>query len=615
MISWKELRERRITQTVVTYLAAGWVALAGVDQLVDREVLSGLFYRLGLLLYLAGIPAALIIGWYHGEKGRQHVTLMEMLLLGGLLVGTAGAGFVVVDGYEGEGTAVAVSGLGSEYDPRRVAVLYFEDEGRGEGEENLAFLADGLTESLIRELSLVPTLDVVSQNGVEPYRGSSLPPDSIGRALDAGSVIRGTVQPDGERVRVNVYLTDSESGADIERRAFTLPSENLQAVRDSLVDQAAGFLRARLGEEVRIRRARAETESAEAWRYVLRAERLRTEAETARQEEVGRALELYEQADSLLRVAESLDTDWARPTVVRAGIALDRALLYHTAEEALQQVEEGIDLADAALERNPRSAGAREARGTLLYYRWILDLDTTPEERSALLDRAQSDLETAVDLDPTRASALNTLSSLFYERKDRVSAALRAREALQADAYLSDVDQTYGRLFWSHYDLGQFAQAERTCREAAARFREDPDLQRCQLWMMVTPTANPDPERAWQLLARIDSLTPPDQRPFQHRMTQMIVGGVLARANLPDSARSVLVDARGGPDVDPNQELYGFEAIFRTMLGDHDEAVRRLRQYVAGNPDHSFLQVEGDLHWWWRPLRDHPDFASVEAPS
>lgn len=615
MISWKELRQRRITQSVLTYLAAGWVALAGVDQLVDREVLTGLYYRLGLLVYLAGIPAALIVGWYHGEKGRQHVTLTEMFLLGGLLVGTVGAGWVLVDGYQAGGSAIAASAPGSEYDPRRVAVLYFEDDSRAGNGEDLSFMADGLSESLIQELSLVPTLDVVSQNGVEPFRGSSLEPDSIGRALNAGTVIRGSVEADDDRVRINVYLTDSESGADIERRAFTLPTANLQVVRDSIVEQAAGFLRTRLGEEIRVRRARAETESPDAWRYVLRAERLRKEAEEARQEELGRALQLYGRADSLLRVAETLDEGWAEPTAARADIAFDRALLQHTAEEALRRVDEGIALADTALEKNGRSADAWEARGTLTYYRWILDVGSPADERSRLLDRAQSDLERAVELDPNLASALNTLSSLFYERKDRVSAALRAREALQVDAYLSDVEQTYGRLFWSHYDLGQFAQAERTCREAAARFPENADLQRCQLWMMVTPTTDPDPDRAWELLTRIDSLTPPDQQPFQHRMTRMIVGGVLARADLPDSARSVLVDARGGPEVDPNQELYGFEAIFRTLLGDHDEAVRRLRQYVAANPDHSFLQVEGDLHWWWRPLRDHPDFASVEAPS
>jgi hypothetical protein len=73
--------------------------------------------------------------------------------------------------------------------------------------------------------------------------------------------------------------------------------------------------------------------------------------------------------------------------------------------------------------------------------------------------------------------------------------------------------------------------------------------------------------------------------------------------------------ARAGPDIDPGQELVGYEAIMRTMVGDEDVAVQQLRRYVAANPDHQFLEVEGDVHWWWRPLRDHPGFATVAAPT
>jgi hypothetical protein len=35
-----------------------------------------------------------------------------------------------------------------------------------------------------------------------------------------------------------------------------------------------------------------------------------------------------------------------------------------------------------------------------------------------------------------------------------------------------------------------------------------------------------------------------------------------------------------------------------------------LRRYVAGNTQHSFT-VGTQLHWWWRPLRDHPGFQSI----
>lgn len=611
MISWKELRERRITQWLLTYLAAGWVVLAGVDQLADREVLPELAYRIALLVYVAGIPVSLILGWYHGEKGRQRVTLLEVFLLTVVFLGTAGAGVAVVNDYRQE-RAAAAGEVGAEYDPRRVAVLYFEDRS-GEGRE-LGHVADGLTEALIAQLSRVGPLDVVSENGVARYRDADLPADSVGRALDAGSVIAGSVESEDQRLRVDVRLIDAASGADIERTAFTMPGGDLLAVRDSVVERASRFLRARLGEEVRIRERRAGTESVEAWTRLLRAERLLKDAQEVRRHDPERARTLLVQADSLLRAAETLDKDWADPTVARAELALRRGILAHSAAEAAESAREGVELADHALEKDPEDARAWEIRGTLRYFHWFLNVSPTPQERAELLDRAQDDLERAVDLDPSLASAHNTLSRLHYERKDLISAALEARQALQADAYLNEADDTLNRLFWSHYDLGQFAEAGRTCREAAARFPDDPRFEQCQLWMMITPTGEPDPRTAWDLLARVDSLVPPDRRAFEHRVTQMIVGGVLARANLPDSARRVLVDARGGPEVDPDQELPGYEAIMRTLLGDEDEAVRLLKRYVSANPHHSFIRVEGDLHWWWRPLRDHPEFDAVVSP-
>jgi TolB-like protein len=498
-------------------------------------------------------------------------------------------------------------------DARRVAVLYFDNLSGSGGE--LGAVADGLTEALIDELSRVRALDIVSRNGVATYREMALTPDSVGRALGAGSVIKGSVESAGDLLRLTVRLVDSSSGVDIDRTSFNMPMDELLQARDSLVTLTAQFLRARLGEEVLVRGRRAETTSVDAWTHVQRAERLRKDAEVARRTDAERALALVAEADSLLRTAEALDREWIEPLALRAQVALQRAAWARSLDAAVSSVESGIELADRAIARTPNHAGAWEARGTLRYFQYFLNVSPTPSERAALLDAAQADLERAVSLDPELASALNTLSRLHYDRGDRLSAALAARQALQADSYLREAAATFDRLFWAHYDLGQFAEAGRTCREAAAQVPQDARFRQCELWMMITPTARAEPDAAWALVERVDSLTAPDRRPFVRRVSQMIVGGVLARASLPDSARHVLEAARAGPDIDPGQELVGYEAIMRTMVGDEDVAVQQLRRYVAANPDHQFLEVEGDVHWWWRPLRDHPGFATVAAPT
>ena len=57
----------------------------------------------------------------------------------------------------------------------------------------------------------------MSRNGVAPYRGEALPLDSIAGALGTGTLIRGSVEPLGDRIRVSVHLVEGLSGADFDR--------------------------------------------------------------------------------------------------------------------------------------------------------------------------------------------------------------------------------------------------------------------------------------------------------------------------------------------------------------------------------------------------------------
>ena len=78
--------------------------------------------------------------------------------------------------------------------------------------------------------------------------------------------------------------------------------------------------------------------------------------------------------------------------------------------------------------------------------------------------------------------------------------------------------------------------------------------------------------------------------------------------SLADSARRVLdrvrAEARG---VDPERQLVGDEAVVRVILGDHDEAVRLIKEYLTVHPDHRSGFATGTV-WWWRDLQSHPEF-------
>jgi hypothetical protein len=110
----------------------------------------------------------------------------------------------------------------------------------------------------------------------------------------------------------------------------------------------------------------------------------------------------------------------------------------------------------------------------------------------------------------------------------------------------------------------------------------------------------------------LTALTPPAQRRWIELKANMLVAGVLAQAQMPDSARRVLAraEAMSSEAIDPDGELGGYAALIHLFMGDREEAVDHLRQYFDRNRG----LAEGwqwKEHWWWQDLRSHPEFRSL----
>jgi len=408
---WAGLKRRRIFPFLGAYIAAGFLVLEGVDQLVGNGFAPLIAYQLVLVIYLFGLPFTAILAWFHGEKGAQRPPAAEIWVQTIIVVAAlAMCGKVVKDYLETARTGLAEAEAAG-MDPRRIAVLYFEDLS-GDGE--LTYVADGLTETLIERLSQVRALDVISRNGVAPYREGGIPRDSIARELEVGSLIDGSVEQRGDRLRVTIRLVDGVSGADFQRQSFEMPAADLLSVRDSVGAEVAVFLRERLGEEVRLRERRAQTSSAEAWGFVQRAERFRKDAEESVQhDDMEAAFAAFNRADSILAVSEAVDRDWVEPIVLRGQIAYRRARISESDDDYLRWTDIGLDHAARVLEMEQNNPDALELRGTLRYASWVFFQPPDPAEADRLLESARADLEAATRADPTLASAHSTLSHLY----------------------------------------------------------------------------------------------------------------------------------------------------------------------------------------------------------
>ncbi|MFL5401680.1 MAG: protein kinase domain-containing protein [Gemmatimonadales bacterium] len=497
-------------------------------------------------------------------------------------------------------------------DPHRIAVLYFA----GEGGDSLGYLADGLTEGLIRELDQVQGLEVISQGGVAPFRGETVSRDSIARTLRAGTLVTGGVEQSGGRLRVTVRLVDGASGADFERASFEEPVSKVLAVQDTLAQRVASLIRERLGEEIRIREQRNRTRNPEAWALVQQANGRRKAAETAAQNaDTATMSKQFHLADSLLTRAESLDPTWTEPIIGRATVSYRQSRLGASDPLRAQKwIDTGIRHINRALQLSPQSPDALELRGNLRYWRWLLGLEPEPAKAEALLKAAQADLEYAVKLSPSQAGAWASLSHLYYQTGTLVDVKLAARRAYEEDAYLSNADVVLTRLFYASYDLGQFSDAVHWCEEVRARYPADPKSAECQLYLLTTKATDPDVNKAWQLSDSLIKLASESAREIQRLNAHMMVAATIARAGLADSARHVAQRSRGGAEIDPTRDLKYLEAFVRTLLGDRAEAIEALKIYLTANPAKRSGFAD-DATWWFRPLQDDPRFRKLVGTS
>ena len=520
---------------------------------------------------------------------------------------------VVLQSQRGEPQSV---GHAAAFDPRDIAVLYFQQRSP---QDSLGYLADGLTEELIHQLSGVPTLRVISQNGVEPYRHTNVSPEGVARTLKVGTLVQGIVAQSGGRLRLTVALIDGATGAELGSTTLERPQQEIFALQDDLAQEVAIFLRKRLGEEVQKKMAitRAKTHP-RAWHLVQQAgEHTRDIDELLAAGDTNGAAVHLDKADSMLALAEREEPKWSRPSVARGRIAYSRLDLIGTVDRPYFErwIASSLVHADRALRINPEDPEGLELRGTLRYERWMLNLARNPAEASQLLSGAQADLEAAVAQDPTAAGAWTVLSHIRMNQSQSSLAKIAALRAYQADPYLASAQQTLWRLFQSSLDLEDAQESKRWCEEGQRRFPESYRFAECQLWLYALKTTTPAPGRLRPLYEKYLELTPLNVRSFNEHYGQMLVAIAQARAGLRDSADATARRARADTTIDETRELALLEAIVRTMLGEQDEALHHLGLYLSANPQ----MREGwarDRTWWFRELRNDPRYQRlVGTPS
>ncbi len=144
---------------------------------------------------------------------------------------------------------------------RRVAVLPFDNFSPDPGDE---YFADGLTEEMIGTLSKIRELSVISRTSVMQYKARPKPIPEIGRELNAGTILEGSVRKMENRARVSVQMIDAMEDRHVWADSYDRDLQDIFAVQSDIATRVAEELKVELlaAEKEGIREA--PTKSAEA---------------------------------------------------------------------------------------------------------------------------------------------------------------------------------------------------------------------------------------------------------------------------------------------------------------------------------------------------------------
>ena len=155
-----------------------------------------------------------------------------------------------------------------EREKRRIAVLPLANLSPDKADE---YLADGMTEELITSLSGVRELTVVARTSVMRYKGSPKGVSEIGRELNVGSLVEGSVRKAGSRVRITVQLIDAASEGHVWSQNYDRQLDDLFAIQSEIAESVAGELRVKLVESERKRLEKKPTANSDAYTLYLKA--------------------------------------------------------------------------------------------------------------------------------------------------------------------------------------------------------------------------------------------------------------------------------------------------------------------------------------------------------
>jgi TolB-like protein/Flp pilus assembly protein TadD len=416
-----ELQRRHVYKVGAMYCVAGWLLVQIVTQVLPVFDVSALGQRILVLIVMAGFPLALVLAWLFditpqgivrtGEppaSGETPATARERRSMDRRLNYVLGFLLLLALGYV---AAERMGWVGGRRAPdiatndKSIAVLPFENLSDDKAN---AWFAEGMQDEILTRLAAVGELKVISRTSTEKYKSHPDNLKSVAADLGVASVLEGSVQRSGDKIRVNVQLIDARADAHLWASIYDRDVQDVFAVESEVSQAIVDALKAKLSPGENQALAAVPTRNSQAYDLFLKGEYALNQAVAAQNDAV-----LFDQASDYYRQAIALDPQFALAHAQLAYSQLRSHWFVRPLPPAvLEQVKATID---RALELQPDLAEAHESLG--LYHYWIFHDYTA----------AMAEFERALALKPNDANTHVQLAAV-YRRTGQWDQALAEHE-------------------------------------------------------------------------------------------------------------------------------------------------------------------------------------------
>jgi TolB-like protein/Tfp pilus assembly protein PilF len=447
----RRLKDRKLVQWSLAYLAGAWL-LVQLSHLLGQQFAWPDAVARGITVVLAvGFLGAVVVAWYHGDRGAQRATAVELLMLAGILVIAAAAVALVSTAQERDaagiasGRAAAGPGAGDlagalAVEDGSIAVLPFENLS---GDPEQEYFSAGITDDILATLSRLAELKVISRTSSMQYRGTDKPVRRIGQELGVAHLVEGSVRRQGERVRITAQLIDARTDRQLWAETYDRELRDVFEIQTDVARRIADALRVALLVGAADGPARPQTGNLAAYDLFLRSRDL-----------AGGGRDGNMAAIALLREAVRLDPDFAGAHAALSA-ALGRRMDFYSFPP--DSAAAGIAAARRALELDDRLASGYRALAENLWY-------------TGDFAEAAATARTAIALDPNDAASMELLFWAEYYLNNREEALRWALRGYRLNPRLASLPNALMVVF---LDVGDYAQAERWAGRALELDPED----------------------------------------------------------------------------------------------------------------------------------------------